>query len=77
MNADILRAALANAEEIAERARLNAELAALPRKGGKVPGAGYKRGGVDHAHATEARRKADDAERAVRDLRQMLAEVTR
>ena len=76
MNRDLLLSMLATAEKTAERARFAAELAALPRKGGKVPGAGYKRGGVDHAYAAEARRKADDAERAVCDLRQMI-EATR
>jgi hypothetical protein len=72
VTADVLRAALANAEKIAERARIAADQAAMPRKSGKVPGAGYKRGGVDHAHAADMRRKADDADRAVRDLRQMI-----
>jgi hypothetical protein len=77
VNPDILRTLLANAEEIAERARFQAELAAMPRKGGKVAGAGYRRGGVDRAYLAEMQRKADDAERAARDLAQMLAEVTR
>lgn len=68
-----LTALLANARQIAEAARFNADnYAQFGTKAGKVAGAGYRRGGVDQAHLSALVAKAEDAERAVRDLEDLI-----
>jgi hypothetical protein len=78
MTPDMLADLLATLRTTAERARFDADLyAEHGTKGGVAPGTHfYRRGGVDACYLAELRRKADDAERAVRDCEQII-EATR